>query len=166
MSARGRVGFLLWFVLPVACCPQHAAMLEKRSPVMQIKFARSGGFAGAATNIEGTVAFDQKGARVTSDASRYHRELTVQEAAQLRAAADPSRLSKVQSELSSRPKQVRDVYQYDVTVATQDGKIHKLTLNADGELDELSKISADLLTLVRWIQQESQAIWLHRASKR
>ena len=61
MSARGRVGFLLWFVLPVACCPQHAAMLEKRSPVMQIKFARSGGFAGAATNIEGTVAFDQKG---------------------------------------------------------------------------------------------------------
>ena len=56
MSARGRVGFLLWFVLPVACCPQHAAMLEKRSPVMQIKFARSGGFAGAATNIEGTVA--------------------------------------------------------------------------------------------------------------
>ena len=53
-----------------------------------------------------------------------------------------------------------------MTVATQDGKIHKLTLNADGELDELSKISADLLTLVRWIQQESQAIWLHRASKR
>src|SRR5690242_14729847 len=60
---------------------------RKGTVIMQIKFARSGGFAGAATNVSGVVEFQDTGARVRSDRPGYERAMAPQEAQQIRDAA-------------------------------------------------------------------------------
>jgi len=123
---------------------------------MQIKFIRSGGFAGAATNVEGVVKFDDDGAQVNSDAAKYDRKLPAQEAEQLRTAADSASRAKG----SADPGPVRDGFQYEITVVTNDGKAHGLTLAGD------STNSPDTAKLGDWVQQETQKIWAHKTSNR
>lgn len=130
---------------------------------MQIKFVRSGGFAGAATSVAGTVQFDeQHGAHVNGEATGYHRELAPQEAEQLRTAADPSALASASDALSG-PGAVRDGYQYDITVVTKDGKSHTLTLG-EGGAEQLPKLAPGAAYLRSWVQKEAQEIWSHRVS--
>lgn len=127
---------------------------------MQIKFARSGGFAGAATSVAGTVEFDEHGARVNGDGTDYHRELTPQETEQLRAAAEPGALTAAKAALPA-PEAVRDGYQYDITVVGDDGKSHSLTL---GEGPNQPRNAAS--DLRSWIEEETQKIWRHRVGAR
>jgi hypothetical protein len=131
---------------------------------MQIKFVRSGGFAGAATNVAGTVQFDEKGAHVNGEASDYHREIPSQEAEQLRAAAEPAALSGAQA-AASKTNPVPDTYQFDITVVTKDGKSHNVTLG-ESALDQLQQIAPGAAHLGSWIQEEAQKIWNHRVSTR
>jgi hypothetical protein len=123
---------------------------------MQIKFVRSGGFAGAATNVEGVVKFGDDGAQVNSDAAKYDRKLAAEEAEQLRNAADAA--SRMTAKGSAKPGPLRDGYQYEITVTTNDGKTHGLTL--------AEEVSPETANLGSWVQQESQKIWTHKISNR
>ena len=126
---------------------------KKASPVMQIRFVRSGGFAGAATRVAGTVQFDAHNAHVRGEATDddYHRDLAPQEADELRTSADPGSLAGAKP----APGPIRDPYQYDITVVTEDGKSSSWTLR-----------EGDSSRLASWIHQEAQRIWIHRASTR
>ncbi|MBZ5727775.1 MAG: histidine phosphatase family protein [Acidobacteriia bacterium] len=153
---------------PAAGVPAVArgtAMLEERNPVMQIKFVRSGGFAGAATNVEGAVTFDETGAQVTSEASQYRRALAAEEAGPLRTAADPAALAGAKGALSAPAGAMRDGYQYDITVVAKDGKSHAFTLH-DGPSDELKNAAPGIANLAGWVQEEARKIWTHRIKQR
>jgi hypothetical protein len=125
---------------------------------MQIKFVRSGGFAGAATNVEGVVKFGDDGAQVNSDAAKYDRKLPAEEAEQLRTAADAA--SRVRAKGPADPGPMRDGYEYEITVTTNDGKAHGLTLAGEGANAPESAKLGD------WVQQEAQKIWAHKISNR
>lgn len=127
---------------------------------MQITFSRSGGFAGAATNVGGTIQFSGQSAKVSGDATDYVRELDADETKQLLLAADPNLLAK-SAGASPSSSAVRDGYQYDITVVTNDGKRHSLTVG-DASSGQLK--AAGYLT--SWIQAESSKIWDHRVSTR
>jgi hypothetical protein len=134
---------------------------------MQIRFTRSGGLAGMpGLNVEGTVDLGDQGAKVTSESSKYRRELAPPEVEQLRGAADPEGMSRARTALASRSTKVYDGYQYDITVATKDGKSHKLTFNAAGGGTELNQVAPGLGNLVQWIDNEAQKIKEHRLSNR
>jgi len=128
---------------------------------MQIKFVRSGGFAGAATSVAGTVELGEHGGRVDGEGTDYHRDLTPQEAERLRTDAAPSALAAAKAALSA-PDSVRDGYQYDITVIGEDGKSQALTLG-DGGSDRLPQTATDLRS---WIQDQAQKIWSYRISHR
>jgi hypothetical protein len=130
---------------------------------MKIKFVRSGGFAGAATNVAGTVEFDDHGGKVEGEAAGYHRELTPQEAERLRTDIEPGALAGAKGALSA-PDAVRDGYQYDITVVTKDGKSHSLTLGEGS--DQSQAVAPGMADLRSWIQEEAQKIWSHRVSQR
>jgi hypothetical protein len=85
---------------------------------------------------------------------------------QLRSAADPAHISRAKAALASQPSKLRDGYQYDITVATNDGKIHKLTLNAAGGGDPVNQLAPGLGNLVGWIDNEAEKIKEHRLSNR
>lgn len=127
---------------------------------MQIKFVRSGGFAGAATAVAGTVQFDEQGAHVDGDATDYHRELDPQETNQLRAAVEPGAVAAAEA-APAGPGPVRDGYQYDITVVTKDGKSHSFTLGEEG-----AGQAPGTATLRSWIGAEAQKIWNHRMAAR
>ena len=115
---------------------------------MQITFTRSGGFAGMATNVEGTVKFDATGAHITSTRGAYHRDIDLSEAKNLIKAIESSLSSPPDP---SAPNQTRDAFQYDVTVTTLDGKIHTLNFGQG-----ISQASA---ALIKWIKDEINKIW-------
>lgn len=145
----------------------RAAMLKKRrtAKLMEIKFVRSGGFAGPATSVRGVVQFTDQGAKVTSEPGNYARELQPEETGQLRAGANPASLSKAQSALQSGASQMPDGYQYDITLVTDDGKSQNFTVG-DGAAQRLEGVAPDTAKLVNWVQQEIQTIWAHRIGKR
>jgi broad specificity phosphatase PhoE len=127
---------------------QMQPMMNQGDSIMKITFVRSGGFAGMATNVEGTVTFDATGAHITSTKGSFHRDIPLSEATLLRSA--------IQAALGSTanpdpPSQVRDGYQYDITVTTDDGKTHSITFG-DGSL----RIPA---ALKQWIKDEVAKIW-------
>jgi hypothetical protein len=129
--------------------------------VMKIHFVRSGGFAGAATRVEGDVTFDDHGAQVISQKSGYQRPLAASEAEMLRCAAEPKSKSK-----DSQPKAAAmpDGYQYDISTVTDDGKVHHLaslqdTANGSSRTPEEEE-------LFKWVQQESGKIWDYKINHR
>ncbi len=137
----------------------------RRSQVMKISFVRSGGLAAMpGLQVEGVVDLDDRGAKVTSEPAKYQRELSTEEVEQLRLAADPARLSKARTALASPARKLYDAHQYDITVATRDGKSQKLTFNAAGG-DEVDQAAPGLGRLVRWIDDEAQRIKEHRSRK-
>ncbi len=143
----------MWLILVCLLVAGGPAAKKKASPVMQIKFVRSGGFAGAATNVAGTVEFGEQGAQVHAEATDYHRELAPQEGEQLRADADPGALANAAVPATGA---VRDGYQYDIAVVTKDGKSHSLTLRQGDKATRLGS----------WIQDEAEKIWRYRVAAR
>jgi hypothetical protein len=123
---------------------------------MQIAFVRSGGVAGMAMRVEGSVKFEDRHARVTS-VSGYTRDLAPEEVDKLSAATQASALPA--DAASSGPGPLRDAYQYDITVTTQDGKTRKMTVHGDRATPEARE-------LVDWVRRESDQIWRHRLQKR
>src|SRR5258708_5770962 len=65
---------------PPGAGPETAIRKEGKSVIMQVQFIRSGGFAGAATNVSGTIEFTDKGAHVRSEAAAYQRDIPATEA--------------------------------------------------------------------------------------
>lgn len=137
---------------------------RKGSVIMQIKFARSGGFAGAATNVSGVVEFQDTGARVRSERAGYEREMAPQEAEQIRAAAAAVTNPQVKAAMTA-PSSQRDAYQYDVTVVKQDGSTESLTFT-EKTPEALQQLSPPAAHLVSWVRQEAQQIWKQRAAAR
>ena len=135
---------------------KQRGILEKRSAVMKIEFKRSGGLA-PLTNAGGVVTFTDTGAHVSSNDGKYQRDMTREEADQLRAAADPS------NPLSGN-EQLRNGFQYSVTTTTNDGKRHTRAVNSALSSQELSKLSPGAAHLLQWIEQESQKILASKAS--
>lgn len=140
----------LHYGAPPGTAPATAGMMESG---MQIKFSKSGGFAGTATNVEGTVTIHENGGEVTS-VDGYRRALTTDELQLLRTAADPSRL-----QTAAGGRVVPDGFQYDVSVTASDAKT--LTSTFQGEQGAGQRNS-----LQGWVVQECQEIWKYRAGKR
>jgi hypothetical protein len=150
-SSRFGLAASLLFLL---ACREPTSGEEKGSNVVQIKFVRSGGMAGRATRVEGAVTFNTDGAIVISDDGKYHRNLPLAQAEQLRSAAGAAvDVGKTEK----KPSPVRDAFSYLVTIVTEDGKTHQITLdNSAGP-----KASG----LSDWVQMETQKIWEHRIGK-
>ncbi|HEY1241118.1 MAG TPA: hypothetical protein VGF16_11200 [Bryobacteraceae bacterium] len=138
---------------------------QKGSVIMQIKFARSGGFAGAATNVSGVVEFQDTGARVRSEKAGYEREVAPQEAEQIRNAAAAAINPQAKAAMKA-PSSQRDAYQYDVTVVKQDGSTESLTFTGEKTADALQQVSPAAAHLISWVRQEAQQIWKQRAAAR
>lgn len=131
---------------------------------MQIKFARSGGFAGAATNVSGVVEFQDTGARVRSERPGYERQMAPQEAEQIRDAAAAAVNPQLKAAMRA-PSSERDAYQYDVTVVKQDGSTESLTFT-EKTPEALQQLSPPAAHLASWVRQEAQQIWKQRAAAR
>jgi broad specificity phosphatase PhoE len=135
---------------------------NKRSRVMKINFARSGGFAAMpGLTVQGVVDLDDRAGKVTSESRKYQRALPPGEVEQLRLAADPARMSRAKAALAAHSRTLNDAYQYDITIVTSDGKSQTLTFNAAGG-DDVDKAAPGLGGLVRWIDDEAQKIKEHR----
>jgi len=130
---------------------------------MQFTFSRSGGFAGAIRNVQGTVSFKNDGAEVTSETS-YHRALANDEIEQLRAGADPAQLTKAAAQIAARTKGSADLDRYHITVQTEDGKSHNVDLSTSGASNELQGVAPATLAFIRWMSDESKKIQAHRAA--
>src|SRR5580765_4684852 len=99
---------------------------SERKKVMEISFVKSGGLAGPMTRVQGTIRFKDNTAEVTGDAS-YHRQLTQDETALLRAGADPQTLTRAATSLSAQQSAGRgmgDVDHLTIKIKTADGKTH------------------------------------------
>ena len=116
---------------------------------MELEFVRSGGFAGMATQVEGKVTLDGTAGQVTSS-SGYNRKLTSEEAAKLQSMADAA-LS--QSAGPSGPGELRDGYQYDLTITTGDGKKRSIVTHGD----------SGVTGIFSWVRTECENIWKFRA---
>lgn len=122
---------------------------QEQSHVMQLRFSRSGGFAGVATNVDGVVTFHDSVAEVSSSTG-YHRTLTPTEAESLRQSVNLKDLRSLgaQSEL-------RDAYQYELVVDWDDKKSESFVFHNDGSEGKTN-------SLLAWIVQECQRIWEYR----
>jgi phosphohistidine phosphatase SixA len=124
----------------------------EKEQVTQIKFLKSGGFAGMATNVEGTATLRDHSGEVTS-VDNYHRTLTTRELELLRHGADPKRL-----ETAGTQNAVPDGFQYEITVTPENGKSQTVTFHGEPP-------SGQPNSLYNWVAQECRRIWDHRASQ-
>jgi hypothetical protein len=139
-------------------------MLRQRSPVVQITFVRSGGFAFPARKpVKGMIDLHDDRGEVSSEAG-YHRVLASDETEQLRDGADPAELSKAAGQIAARTRGAADLDHYQIAVTTKDGKVHDISLNTSGASNELQDVSPAVAKLLRWVQQEAQRIQEHRDS--
>jgi len=115
--------------------------------MVTIQFKRSGGFS-PITNVSGEVRFKEDSAEVISSDGAYRRTLETEERKQLLnlANARPE-----ETNYQSTPSKARDAFQYDVTVTTADGKMHKLSSPPDG--------------LLKWVKDESNKILQHKMER-
>jgi phosphohistidine phosphatase SixA len=119
-----------------------------KAQVMEIDFLRSGGFAGAATQVDGKVVLSNGGGEVTSG-SGYRRQLSGGEASILSSGA-----AAAQQSPPNGPGAVRDGYQYDIHIRSGDAQSRSVTLYGEAS----AKIAG-------WIAEECQRIWDYRAQK-
>ncbi len=115
---------------------------------MELQFTRSGGFSGMATQVAGTVVFNGNGATVTSGSTKYNHPLTADEAARLRRAAEKSK----SQALNNKDTGLRDAFQYDLQIRTNDGRTSKLQLQGDSS-------DPDIGFLINWVREECDRIW-------
>ncbi|MBZ5508441.1 MAG: hypothetical protein LAO78_23530 [Acidobacteriia bacterium] len=117
---------------------------------MKFTFIRSGGFAGPATALKGEVSFEGGSAKATSDFG-YHRDLAPEEIQTLQS----SFMHLPQQQPASRPRP--DQYQYDITLAWDDGRVQNLTVYGDA--------SPGTENLLDWVRHECDRIWTHRTNQ-
>lgn len=123
---------------------------EGRGRAMQMRFSRSGGFAGMAASVDGTVTFQNETAEVRSSGG-YYRAVSQAEADSLQKSMDPKALRS----LGMRPE-LRDAYQYDVTIDWGDKKSEAFVFQAT---------AADSANyLANWVVNECEKIWEYRLS--
>jgi hypothetical protein len=113
---------------------------------MQITFVRSGG-ATPILRAEGVLQFEGQVAHVTSGA--YRRDLDTSEAQELRNATDANSL-KTLHQIANRSSQLRDAFQYNVTVRAEDGKTEQFVIQGEPPAP-----------LAQWVQQEADRIWTY-----
>jgi emfourin len=138
----------------LSCSAKNAPILNERSTVMKVEFKRTGGFS-PITNASGTIEFKDDGAHVSSPQGNYQRSLTPEESTNLRSAASPQNFAGQDAAASN--DQIRDGFNYQITITTNDGKQH--TFNTS----ELQKVPAAGSEFIKWVQQESQRILSHRS---
>jgi hypothetical protein len=165
MAGMRRAVFFLPMLVAMAYATKPA--LKEGNQAMQIKFTRSGGFAGAATNVAGAVEWTGNGVHVTAEGTAYHRDLPAAEAQQLEAAADPSALSRAQR-ASPEASTARDAFQYNITVITRDGKAHAFIFTGLQSRDQRERLPGvgSPASLPEWVEQETQRIWAFRVNAR
>lgn len=137
-----------------SCAAKKAPILDERSTVMKIEFKRTGGFS-PITNASGVVEFKDDAAEVSSPGGSYRRSLSADEASTLRSASSPQNFTAEDAGASS--DQVRDGFNYQITITTSDGKQHVFDSN------ELQKLPAEGAHVLTWVRQESQRILAHKA---
>ena len=118
---------------------------------MEMTFARSGGFAGPATDVTGRVTFFGTAARVIGGPS-YERDLSESETQELRDSVMQASLN-----ATGAPGKLRDGYQFDAQVVDDDGSSRSLTLH-DGTTPGSSY-------LLDWVRQECDHIWRSRTER-
>jgi hypothetical protein len=138
----------------LSCSAKNPPILDKRSTVMKVEFKRTGGFS-PITNASGTIEFKDDVAHVSSPEGNYQRSLTQEESSNLRSAASPQNFAGQNAAASN--DQLRDGFNYQITITTNDGKQH--TFNSS----ELQKVPAAGAQFIKWVQQESQRILAHKA---
>ncbi|MES1258639.1 MAG: hypothetical protein ABUS51_09415 [Acidobacteriota bacterium] len=115
---------------------------------MELEFARSGGFAGMATQVAGNVTLHGSAGQVTGPAG-YHRKLNPEETAKLLSLANAALK---QPDSPGGSGDLRDGYQYDITVITGDGKKHAIVTHGD----------AAVTGIFGWVRTECENIWKFR----
>ncbi len=133
---------------------QGVTAQNKKEPKMELSFVRSGGLAGAMTQVEGKVIVSSGGTEVTSDAVGYKRTLKAEETTMLESAVKAS----TNQTASPDAQLVRDGYQYEIRVTDNDGKTRELTRQG-----ESSSRNGD--SLLDWVSKECSKIWEFRISK-
>ena len=114
---------------------------------MELNFSRTGGFAGLATQVQGKVVFSGDTAKVTSEGTAYNRKLTASEAARLSEAA-----RRALADAASAPVgELRDAYQYDVRIRSDNGTTSALSAHGDSSDPQLE-------FLMSWIREECDRI--------
>jgi len=129
------------------------APAEKQEHAMQLKFSRSGGFAGTATNVEGVVTFHDGTAEVNSS-NGYQRSLNPAEVHSLKQSMDLKYLRG----LGAPRTDLRDAYQYDVVIDLDNKKRESFSFHdeaADGKTNNL----------LQWIAEECRKIWEYRTKQ-
>jgi hypothetical protein len=142
-------------IVVAALAALAACAADGKVRVMNLSFTRSGGlFAGKV--VEGRVNLDAQPPEVTSPAG-YRRELTPDEIPRFRGL-DVDELATGLKQIQQNNAQARDIYQYEVTVTTGDGKTRKFRFNSSGATSELRGVPAPVADLVQWLRKESQSI--------
>ena len=118
---------------------------------MEMTFARSGGFAGAATGVTGRVTFASASARVTGGPS-YERDLSESETQELRDSVMQASINS-----TGASSKLPDGYQFDARVVADDGSSRSVTLH-----DEVTLGNSYLLD---WVRQECDRIWRSRTEQ-
>lgn len=136
-----------------ACGNQSAPAGKKPSPVVLIKFSRSGGLAGS--KVAGTVTFSANHAYVDGKDVPYRRELDAQELKQLRADTEAADLPAAQSALPSGG--VPGGYRFEITVVTEDGTSRSLSFG-ENSMDRLKQLSPAAFRLADWVRREAGEI--------
>jgi hypothetical protein len=136
----------------------QGAQKPPKPTIQQIRFVRSGGLAGAATEVLGSV--DLGRAEVKSQDPSYSRKLTEPEVKLLKSI-NVQDLLKVQSKIGRDPQ--ADQFHYDITVRTTESKEFTFVVG-EQPISDLEKLTPGLGALADFVRQESERIW-HERSK-
>jgi phosphohistidine phosphatase SixA len=139
---------------------------------MRITFGRSGGLVAApGLAIEATLELGKIRARVTDRASGYVRDLSPEEAGEVRGMIDPESFFQLPNEMRSLNESVSksgrvsvsDQRQYDIGVHLADGRQHNVA-TSEAMADEAEQRSHGLGKFMRWMSQEFDRIMSYRVS--
>jgi phosphohistidine phosphatase SixA len=154
--------------------PGPVTLASGGARIMRIRLARSGGFAALpGLAMEADVDLSGNAGRVTQKQSGYSRDMSPQEAQQLRTSIDPVRFFALPEELrslnESSSKSGRtspaDQRQYDITIQLDNGKEH--TVRASELMtSDLEKLCPGLGNLLEWTKQEFDKIQNYRVQQR
>jgi phosphohistidine phosphatase SixA len=138
---------------------QGPVTLEKGGAgTMRITIATSGGIAampGLAMKAE--LDLSGKSARVTQVDGSYARDLSAQEAEAVRGMVDPARLAQLPREMRPLSSSSADQRQYDITIRSDDGSEHTVTVS-EMMAGDLERQSPGMGKFLEWTKQEFRKI--------
>jgi phosphohistidine phosphatase SixA len=150
--------------------PGAATLVLGGGQIMRITVGRSGGVVAApGLTIEATLDLPEGHARVTEAASSYAHDLSAEDARKVRGMVDATRFFQLPGELRSLNESasksgrtsIADQWQYDITVHSDDGREHSVTVS-DTMTDELERLSPGLGKFLGWMKQEFDSIMRYR----